>query len=512
MSAGKIVLRNTLFSYGRTLISAVLTLFSSRWVLADLGASDYGIYGLAGGLLFFVSFISSILSQGAGRHLAYATGKGAGDEVTKWFNVALNVFFCLPFLLLPIGWLIGEIMIRYVLHIETGRIIAALWVFRCSLLSFCAVLIATPYLSLLTSKQMIHIAASLMLCHSVALFIIAWCLPYFPSDHLIGYACFVACSYVFLHILYIVVCRKLCSDARVRFAYWWDWLKIKSLVGYSGWLCVGTIGTVVNSQGQGMLLNWMKGTAANAGAGIGSSLSGQMQTLSNAFLLAISPEVIRREGACSHETMLALARRSTRFGMMLLMLVAIPLFCECEYVLKLWLGSPPPYAVFFTRIAILSALCYKMAVGHRMCFQAIGRIRGQQLVELFVFAGAILVIGLAYCLSHSVYVSFSFAVAMQFVYFFVTAIVGSRYYQWPVWDAFYNIGLKSIGCFLCGQGVFFFAIKQILPADSFGRVCFTSGLMVAYVLSYFYLFVFTDDDRMIAASSLHKLRMKLKSN
>ena len=73
MSASKTVLRNTIFSYGRTLISAALTLFSSRWVLADLGASDYGIYGLAGGLLFFVSFISSILSQGTSRYLAYAT-------------------------------------------------------------------------------------------------------------------------------------------------------------------------------------------------------------------------------------------------------------------------------------------------------------------------------------------------------------------------------------------------------------------------------------------------------
>ena len=504
MSASKTVLRNTIFSYGRTLISAALTLFSSRWVLADLGASDYGIYGLAGGLLFFVSFISSILSQGTSRYLAYATGSGSPEEVTKWFNTALNVFFCLPFVLIPIGLSVGELLVRYVLKIEPTRIAAALWVFRCSLISFFAVLVATPFLSLLTSKQKIHIAASLMLAHSLGLFAIAWFLPHVPGDHLVAYAMLVAISFIFLQVLYILVCRCICPEARVRFSYWWDKDRAKALVGFSGWLCVGTIGTVVNSQGQGMLLNWMKGTAANAGAGIASSLSGQMQTLANAFLQAISPEIIRREGAKDHSSMIALAKRSTKLGMFFITLVALPLFCECEYVLKLWLVTPPPYAVFFTRIAILSSLFYKMAVGHRICFQAIGRIRTQQLVELVVFTLTVPVIGFAYWASHSVYAAFSFAPIMQFVYFIATVTVGSYLYEWKISTALRDIFLKVSACYVWGL-LIFCGIVGISEGQSFARLAVSTAVLCVYVTSFFVSYVFTGSDRVVLKGMLRKL-------
>ena len=505
LSTRQTVIRNTLFSYGRTLVSAGLTLFSSRWVLADLGASDLGIYGVVGGLLFFVSFVSSILSQGASRHLAYAIGSGSSENVTAWFNTALNVFMCLPIILIPLGLGIGEVMVRYVLNIEPSRVSAAVWVLRCSLISFFMVLIATPFLSLLTAKQLIHIAASLMLLHSIGLFLIAWFLPKCSGDHLIVYAVLVAGSLILLQMMYIVVCRKLCPEARIRFSYWWNWHRIKSFASYSGWLCVGTIGTVLNVQGQGLLLNWMKGTAANAGASVASSLSGQMQTLANAFLLAISPEVIRREGANDHKLMVQLARRSVKFGMALFLLVALPLFCECSYVLKLWLKTPPPYSIFFTRVTILSALFYKMAVGHRMCFQAVGQIRNQQLVELFTFAGMVPVIAIAYLISRSVTIAFSCVVAMHFVYFLATTIVGSKLFEWQVKDVIRDVFVHVLICFIGGCLVFV-GVQAFLGSVSFVRLLMVIAILSTYVLSYFYMVVLTTEERALLVKGMRDLK------
>ena len=504
MSAGKIVLRNTIFAYARTLMSAALTLFSSRWILAELGAADYGVYGLVGGLLFFVSFISSILSQGTGRYLAYATGTGDPENVTKWFNAALNVFSCLPFILIPIGLAIGEVVVRFILKIDALRIFAALWVFRCSLFSFFAVMLATPFLSLLMAKQKIHIAAMLMLFHSVGLFIIAIVLPYLPGDHLIVYAVLVAMSLGILQILYITVCRRICPEARVVFSYWWDADKIKSLVGFSGWLCVGTIGTVVNTQGQGVLLNLMRGTSANAGSSVAGSLGGQMQTLANAFLQAISPEVIRREGASNHSGMIALAKQATKLGVAFIMLVALPLFCECEYVLKLWLVNPPPYAVFFTRVTILSALFYKMAVGHRICFQATGKIKSQQIIELTVYAITVPMIPLVYVISHSVYISFSFVPVMQVVYFFATTAAGAKIYEWSLKDVVVSVFLKGLLCFILG--VLLFRGILVLSSDgSFMRLCFSTALLCLFVCVYFALFVLSDADKRLVSSYFAKV-------
>ena len=252
----------------------------------------------------------------------------------------------------------------------------------------------------------------------------------------------------------------------------------------------------------------MKGTSANAGAGVASSLGGQMQTLANAFLQAISPEVIRREGANNHALMVQLARRSSKFGMALLLIVALPLFCECGYVLKLWLKTPPPYSMFFTRLTILSALFYKMAVGHRMCFQAIGRIRSQQLVELFVFTGMVPVVAVAYLITHSVIASFSFVVVMQFIYFLATAIVGAKIFEWSVRDAICDVFAHTLVCFV-GGGLIFGGIQMFVGTASVIRLLMVGMVSVIYVTTYFGIFVFDAEDRALLVRGVKSLKGRL---
>jgi Na+-driven multidrug efflux pump len=157
MSAAKTVFRNAFFSYGRTLIATVLTLFSSRWILADLGASDFGLYGLVGGILTFVTLIAGVLNQGSNRFMAYATGSGDVCEVRRWFNVAANVYFCLPIILLLIGWFLGDVFVKYVLKIPPDRVVVSLWIVRFTLLSLTVTLLSMPYQSLLIARQHIHI-------------------------------------------------------------------------------------------------------------------------------------------------------------------------------------------------------------------------------------------------------------------------------------------------------------------------------------------------------------------
>lgn len=41
---------NIAATYGRSLFALVCGLFTSRWVLMALGQSDYGLYGVVGGL------------------------------------------------------------------------------------------------------------------------------------------------------------------------------------------------------------------------------------------------------------------------------------------------------------------------------------------------------------------------------------------------------------------------------------------------------------------------------
>lgn len=508
MSASKTIVRNALFSYGRTLIAAGLTLFSSRWILADLGASDYGVYGLVGVLLVFVTYISGVLGQATGRYLSFAIGEGNKENVVRWFNTSTNIYFCLPVFLVPIGLVGGEMCVRYVLRIPPDRLHAALWILRCSLISVSGMLISMPYQSILIARQYIHISAIIMLWHSIGMFLIAIVLPRLPGDHLVWYSALIATSMVSMHAVYVIVCRKLCPEARIRSALWWEWPRIKELCKYSSWLFVGALGLLFRGEGISVLVNWMKGSTANAGQSVGSQLSSQTETLYNAFVMALNPEITRREGAGGHATMLSLAKRSTKLGFMIIFMVALPLFCECEYVLKIWLVNPPPYAVFFTRIQILIAIICKARIGHMMCFHAIGNIRPPQIVDASFYTVSVFVIGITYLLTRSLEISFIVSVAFHVLYMLTYVYVGSRTFEWPMSDMVRYILLPGSVMFILGLGVFHGVLK-CMPEMGFFRLLTTTGLLVSTVITFFFVAVFDGDDRSVIIGCGRRLVARL---
>ena len=51
MSPNRRILLNIVATYGRSLYALVCGLFISRWVLAALGKTDFGVCGVVGGMM-----------------------------------------------------------------------------------------------------------------------------------------------------------------------------------------------------------------------------------------------------------------------------------------------------------------------------------------------------------------------------------------------------------------------------------------------------------------------------
>lgn len=71
MTPAQRVLLNTIATYIRTILSVVLGLFSGRWILQALGEVDYGLLGVVGGLIGFVTVLNGIVSGTCSRFLHY---------------------------------------------------------------------------------------------------------------------------------------------------------------------------------------------------------------------------------------------------------------------------------------------------------------------------------------------------------------------------------------------------------------------------------------------------------
>lgn len=61
-SNNKRIAKNTLALYFRTIFSLLVSLYTSRIILNELGITDYGIYNVVGGFVGMFTILSSSLS------------------------------------------------------------------------------------------------------------------------------------------------------------------------------------------------------------------------------------------------------------------------------------------------------------------------------------------------------------------------------------------------------------------------------------------------------------------
>ena len=61
MSENKRIAKNTAFLYIRQIIVMLVAIYTSRVILDVLGAPDYGIYNVVGGVVMMMSFLNNAL-------------------------------------------------------------------------------------------------------------------------------------------------------------------------------------------------------------------------------------------------------------------------------------------------------------------------------------------------------------------------------------------------------------------------------------------------------------------
>lgn len=79
----KRIARNTVYLYGRMMLTIFVSLYTSRVILDVLGVSDFGVYNVVGGIVTILGFLNGTMSGATSRFLSYELG--AGDSFTAAF-------------------------------------------------------------------------------------------------------------------------------------------------------------------------------------------------------------------------------------------------------------------------------------------------------------------------------------------------------------------------------------------------------------------------------------------
>ncbi len=367
------VIRNTFFLYLRQIVAIGLNLYTVRLILNILGADDYGLYNVVGGIVTMFAFVVGAMANASQRYFSFAIGKKEEGLLKRTFDVTILSYLLLSLVILALAQTIGLYFVLNKITLPPERITAALWVYQFSVLNFAISFLSMPFIGLVFAYEKMNIYAFVSILDALVKLLFILLLPYLQHDKLILYA---AAQSLFLflsncfYLFYTQVNFKLLT---IKFS--WDKSIFKEMLSYTSWNLIGASGRVFKVQGINLILNNSFGLAINAARAVASQVSGIVSGFSQNFTTAVRPQIIKRYAAQDYTGMVKSVFTSSKLTFTLLSLAAIPIIIEMPQILTLWLKEVPEHTVIFTRLVLIDALIDSISYPLMTSAQATGRVK-----------------------------------------------------------------------------------------------------------------------------------------
>lgn len=375
----KRVAKNTLFLYFRMILIMVVSLYTSRVILAQLGIRDYGINNVVGGVVSMFAFLNSSMATATQRFLTYALGKGDGDRLRKTFAASMNIHIFIALVIVLLAETIGLWFVNAKLVIPQDRMFAANVVYQFSILSFCVSIIQVPYDAVLIAHEKMSIYAYISILETILKLVIVYMLSISPFDKLITYSILFFAVTLFIRFTYQIYCKK--HYAESKFMLFWDKDLYRQMSGFAGWNLFGSLAWLCRNQGLNIILNLFFGPVVNAARGVANQVSGAVMNFISNFQTALNPQITKEYAVGQIKEMEKLAYLGIKFSYIILFMLAFPLMLNIQFVLGIWLVKVPEWTAIFVILTLIDSLVGNIFGTPLMTsLSATGNIRNYQIV------------------------------------------------------------------------------------------------------------------------------------
>lgn len=381
MQASKRVVKNTSILYARMLLTVFISLYTTRLTLANLGADNFGLFGLVGGVIAMLGFLSTTMSSATQRFISIAQGAGEFDKLRRIFNISLVLHWVTAFLVLLILEIAGYFFFNGTLNISEGRIEVAKLIYQFMVMSALFTIISVPYEAVITSHENMLVYAILGFIESLLKLGIAYFIVYSTYDRLLTYGFLMALLSVFLLFIKQVYCRCKYQECSVDVFQNFDKKIFRQMTSFASWSFLGSTTSLVANYGQGVVLNMFFGTTVNAAQNIANQLNGQLGAFSVNMLKALNPLINKSEGSGNRELMLKATMMGSKVSFFLVMAFHIPVLIEMPLILKLWLADVPDFTVIFCRLLLIRILIEHLFHPVVSAIVAVGNIKSYQIAS-----------------------------------------------------------------------------------------------------------------------------------
>lgn len=372
------IAKNTIFLSIRMVIVLALNLFTTRIVLKTLGVVDYGVYNVVCGFVTMFVFLNTSMSNGIQRFFNYEFGKNGVTGANIVYCTSLYIQAALASLVVILVEFLGLWYLHNKMVIPTDRMVASEWIFQLSVLMLVLGIMQAPYSAAVTAHERMDFYAVISVLEAVLKVGIAFLIMIVPSDRLIMYAILMALVSLINIIIYYFYCKINFKEIYLKPHF--DKQMFKSMLGFSGWNLFGSFSGVMKEQGINLVINFYFGPIVNAARGVANQLNGGLQGFVQNITVPVRPQVIQSYAIGDVVRSMRLTYTISKLSCCLLLMVAIPLCLEINYVLELWLGDNiPQHTATFAIIIFLTSIVNNLNSATSGIVHATGKMRDYQL-------------------------------------------------------------------------------------------------------------------------------------
>lgn len=372
------IAKNTLLLYFRMLLLMAVSLYTSRVVLSTLGVNDYGIYNVVGGFVGMFAFLNGAMSGCTQRFITIALGKGDEQNLRKVFSTCVITHGVIALLIFIVAETIGLWFVIEKLVIPADRMIAAMVVYQCSIVTTMIMIMSFPYNADIIAHERMSAFAYISIYEAFANLGIVYLLRICSIDRLVLYAILMLLIKASVIIIYRIYCKRQFKETVFHWIF--DKSLLKEIVSFTGWNLWGGMAGTLMGQGINVLLNLFFGPAVNAARGLAVQVQSAVQLFATNFQTALNPQMMKTYAAGDLESMHMLLFRSAKFTFMLLLCLMLPLILEIDTVLRLWLKEAPEYTNTFVCLMLCIAMVDAVSNPFMTASAATGKVKIYQSV------------------------------------------------------------------------------------------------------------------------------------
>lgn len=369
------IIINTFILYIKIFVVMILSLWTVPLVLKSLGQSDYGLYNLVAGVVTMLSFLNASMIVVTQRYMSVTMGENDNLKLNMVFNSAIRIHIILAVIVVAILEAFSLFIFDDFLNINYDRIFAAKIIYQVLIFSTFISIITVPFDATMNAYENMIAFSLIEIIDSLIKLLLAFSLSHITTDLLIYYGIGLALVTLISNTIKVILVKSKYKAVFVNFRLPLDKLLFKDMLLFASWNTMGSIAMIGKNQGIAIVLNLFKGTAINAAYGIANQINGFTSTFTLNIQKAISPQLMRKEGANNRDSMILMSFSLVKITSLIFGLMSIPLIIEINQVLKLWLNdSAPEYTAIFCQLILLTQLLFQFSAGVALVIDAVGKI------------------------------------------------------------------------------------------------------------------------------------------